>query len=91
MTVNNPSADRYDQLGRMFADVLDRGWELYYGQKPAPMIAPVVITGAGLGLPGHDQLFDDANIAALLNGEQGIDVIPPRSGATCSTSTSPAW
>ena len=40
---------------------------------------PVVITGAALGLPGAERLFDDANIARLLNGEQGIDVIPGRS------------
>ncbi|HEX2467625.1 MAG TPA: beta-ketoacyl synthase N-terminal-like domain-containing protein, partial [Solirubrobacterales bacterium] len=39
---------------------------------------PVVITGAALGLPGAERLFDDANIARLLNGEQGIDVIPGR-------------
>ncbi|HEX5820236.1 MAG TPA: SDR family NAD(P)-dependent oxidoreductase, partial [Solirubrobacterales bacterium] len=44
----------------------------------APGDEPVVITGAALGLPGAERLFDDANIARLLNGEQGIDVIPGR-------------
>ena len=44
----------------------------------APMPEPVAITGAALGLPGAERLFDDANIARLLNGEQGIDVIPGR-------------
>ena len=44
----------------------------------APATEPVVITGAALGLPGAERLFDDANIARLLNGEQGIDVIPGR-------------
>ena len=39
---------------------------------------PVVITGAGLGLPGAEQLFDDANVGRLLDGAQGIDVIPAR-------------
>ena len=39
---------------------------------------PVVITGAALGLPGAERLFDDANIVRLLGGEQGIDVIPGR-------------
>ncbi len=39
---------------------------------------PVVITGAALGLPGAERLFDDANIARLLDGRQGIDVIPGR-------------
>ncbi len=37
---------------------------------------PVVITGAALGLPGVEQLFDDANLARILHGQQGIDVIP---------------
>ncbi len=54
--------------------------------EPAPAAArgdesaadPVVITGAALGLPGAERLFDDANIGRLLNGEQGIDVIPGR-------------
>ena len=46
------------------------------GGAPAP--EPVVITGAALGLPGAERLFDDANIGRLLNGEQGIDLIPGR-------------
>ena len=37
-----------------------------------------MITGAALGLPGAERLFDNANIGRLLNGEQGIDVIPGR-------------
>ena len=38
---------------------------------------PVVITGASLGLP-RDQVFDDGNVARILDGEQFIDVIPTR-------------
>ena len=38
--------------------------------------SPVVITGAALGLPGTAHIFDDANIARILQGEQFIDVIP---------------
>ena len=45
------------------------------GERPTE---PVVITGAGLGLPGAEQLFDDANVGRLLDGAQGIDVIPAR-------------
>ncbi len=72
-----PSAgDRYDALGRMFADVLDRGWDLYRGERPAPKIEPIVITGAAVGLPGTDHIFDDGNIARLLNGDQFIAAIP---------------
>ena len=73
------NVDRYDELGRMFADVLDRGWQLYKGRNPVPPTAvPVGITGAALGLPGTEKIFDDANIARILRGDQFIDVIPTR-------------
>jgi len=70
--------NRYVQLGRMFADVLERGWQLYHGEKQAPLNAPVAITGAALGLPGNGHIFDDANIGRLLRGDQFIDAIPTR-------------
>jgi len=72
------NGSRYVELGRMFAEVLDRGWEIYQGKKPAPPAEPVTITGAALGLPGTDHVFDDANIARLLRGDQFIDTIPIR-------------
>ncbi len=68
--------DRDAELGRIFAEVLDRGWELYHGHKPAPEGEPVVITGAAVGLPGAKHIFDDDNIRRLLNGEQFIEAIP---------------
>ncbi len=37
---------------------------------------PVVITGAALGLPGVDQVFDDANIGRILAGQQFIHTLP---------------
>ncbi len=40
--------------------------------------APVVITGAALGLPGTEHIFDDGNIARILRGDQFIDSIPAR-------------
>jgi malonyl CoA-acyl carrier protein transacylase/NADP-dependent 3-hydroxy acid dehydrogenase YdfG/acyl carrier protein len=40
------------------------------------VVEPAVITGAALGLPGAPHLFDDSNVARILHGEQGIDVIP---------------
>jgi len=70
--------DHYMALGRLFADVLERGWEIYHGQKPASTGLPVVITGAALGLPGTGRVFDDANIGRILRGDQFIDVIPTR-------------
>ncbi len=54
------------------------------GYKPqddrtsAPNPEPVVIAGAALGLPGTEHVFDDANIARILRGEQFIHAIPQR-------------
>jgi len=45
---------------------------------PAVDDEPVVITGASLGLPGTERMFDDTNVARILDGEQLIDVIPSR-------------
>ncbi len=72
------NGDRYNELGRLFADVLDRGYAIYRGQNRASHVGPVVITGAALGLPGTEHIFDDANIARLLRGDQLIDSIPTR-------------
>ena len=68
--------DHYHELGRFFADVLDRGYEIYHGKRDVSKNVPVVITGAALGLPGTERIFDDANIGRILRGEQFIDVIP---------------
>src|SRR4029453_17958990 len=38
---------------------------------------PVVITGAALGLPGTERVFDDANLARILGGQQFIGPPPP--------------
>ena len=72
------NGNRYVELGRMFADVLERGWEIYHGEKPISINQPVAITGAALGLPGTERIFDDRNVARLLRGEQFIDAIPTR-------------
>ena len=42
---------------------------------------PVVITGAALGLPGVDQVFDDANIGRILAGQQFIGALPQKARA----------
>ena len=72
------NGDRYNVLGRLFADVLDRGYEIYHGQNNVATSVPVVITGAALGLPGTEHIFDDGNIARILRGDQFIDAIPAR-------------
>ncbi len=78
-TAKTPSnGDTFAALGHLFADVLDRGYEIYRGQTPAPKREPVAITGAALGLPGTEHIFDDGNIARLLRGDQFISAIPSR-------------
>ncbi len=69
--------DTYMALGRMFADVLTQGNQLL-GQVPAttPLLVPVVVTGAGLGLPGGERVFGDDKVPSILAGEQLIDTIP---------------
>ena len=44
----------------------------------APHRLPVTITGAALGLPGTDHIFDDSTNARILRGDQFIDVVPIR-------------
>jgi acyl transferase domain-containing protein/acyl carrier protein len=70
------NGNHYVELGRLFADVLDRGWEITHGQKPVANEQPVTITGAALGLPGTEHIFDDSNVARLLRGDQFISSIP---------------
>jgi acyl transferase domain-containing protein/NAD(P)-dependent dehydrogenase (short-subunit alcohol dehydrogenase family) len=38
----------------------------------------VVVTGAALGLPGTERVFDDGNLERILHGEPLIDAIPLR-------------
>jgi acyl transferase domain-containing protein/acyl carrier protein len=85
------SDDRYSELGHLLADLLDQGrriqdnadWSAHAARTAPPesgdlpvTMEPVVITGAALGLPGVDRVFDDENIARILSGQQFIDVIP---------------
>ena len=70
--------DRYEELGRWFAEVLDCGYEIYHGKNGRSTSSPVVITGAALGLPGTEHIFDDGNIGRILRGDQFIDSIPTR-------------
>ncbi len=83
--------DRERALGRPAFEFFERAAGLAFGGAPAPSQAPVVITGAALGLPGTERIFDDDNVGRLLNGEQLIDVIPHTSAAPSSTNTSRDW
>jgi acyl transferase domain-containing protein/acyl carrier protein len=71
------NGNHYDELGHFFAEVLERGWQIHHGEKPH-VAEPVAITGAALGLPGTDHIFDDGNIGRLLHGDQFIESIPAR-------------
>ena len=66
---------RYEQLGRMFSDFMSKASGVAGGVGSDQ---PLVITGAGLGLPGTPKVFDDANVGRILHGEQFIDAIPHR-------------
>jgi acyl transferase domain-containing protein/NAD(P)-dependent dehydrogenase (short-subunit alcohol dehydrogenase family)/acyl carrier protein len=70
-------SDHYLELGRYFADVLEHGWQIHH-REIVPSTEPVVITGASLGLPGTERVFDDDNIARMLRGDQFIDVVPTK-------------
>ena len=72
------NGNRYLELGHLFAEVLDRANEITHGESRPPADHPVTITGAALGLPGTEHIFDDGNLARLLRGEQFIDSIPSR-------------
>jgi len=72
------NGDRYAQLGQIIVEAIERGWELLHGKNGIPITTPVVVTGASLGLPGTDHIFDDANVSRILHGDQFIDLIPPR-------------
>ncbi len=85
---NLMSTDQFVELGRLFAGAIEQGLRVYGGATapspggaPGPSPAttePVVVTGAALGLPGVDHVFDDENLQRILDGQQFIDTIPHR-------------
>ncbi|MBN2338468.1 MAG: beta-ketoacyl synthase, partial [Acidobacteria bacterium] len=70
-------ADRITELGRLFAEFLDRGMAIHAGGKKgqAPPV-DLCITGAALGLPGVDGVFSDDNVERMLRGDVFIRPIP---------------
>jgi acyl transferase domain-containing protein len=84
------SDDRYRELGQMLAEFLERSRSVWEGPAPTPAAPaaapppplargstePVVVTGAALGLPGTERVFDDGNLARILAGQQFIALIP---------------
>ncbi len=78
------NTDKYVELGRIFAGALEEGLRVYGATGPAAdrpeadLPEPVVVTGAALGLPGTEHVFDDENLQRILDGQQFIDSIPHR-------------
>ena len=72
------NGDHFSELGHLFAEVLERARKIQGEPDHRPAYQPVVITGAALGLPGTEHIFDDANLARILRGDQFIDLIPTR-------------
>jgi acyl transferase domain-containing protein/acyl carrier protein len=74
----------YLELGRALGAFLERSAALTGPSptgtgEPAGSAAtgePVVITGASLGLPGTDRIFDEAQLGRILGGQQFIGPIP---------------
>ena len=75
--VSPSNGNGYNELGRLFAETLERaGWKIRHGENPASASLQVGITGASLGLPGTEHIFDDGNIERILRGDQFISAIP---------------
>jgi acyl transferase domain-containing protein/NAD(P)-dependent dehydrogenase (short-subunit alcohol dehydrogenase family)/acyl carrier protein len=68
--------DRYTQLGKLFTEFMDRGFQIYSGCQKAPAPVEIGITGASLGLPGVDGVFNDTNVERILRGDVFIKPIP---------------
>ena len=80
LSASSGNGDRYNALGHLFEDFIEQASQIYRGETgSARSETPVVITGAAIGLPGTEHIFDDSNIARLLHGDQFITAIPAES------------
>ena len=71
------AGDRYEVLGHLVTDFLDRALEAYAGSRhAAPAPIRIGITGAALGLPGTTRVFDDENVVRILRGDGFITSVP---------------
>jgi malonyl CoA-acyl carrier protein transacylase len=68
----------FAEMGRLFADFMEKSFSLYAGDKPEQRRREAWITGASLGLPGVQGVFNDANVGDILNGKQFIKAIPDK-------------
>ena len=75
-SASRAESDRYIELGRLFTEFMDRGFQIYSGGKRSQSPVNICITGASIGLPGVDRVFDDSNIERMLRGDVFIEAIP---------------
>ncbi|HSF43523.1 MAG TPA: beta-ketoacyl synthase N-terminal-like domain-containing protein, partial [Thermoanaerobaculia bacterium] len=82
LSTNHPktgdAASLNQALAGLYASGLGAGVEAQEAPARAVAEAPVVVTGAALGLPGDHKVFDDGNVRRILRGEQSLDAIPLR-------------
>ena len=70
--------DKYEKLGRLFVDFMDKANAVYSGEGAVRPAQDIWITGAAVGLPGVDKVFQDSNVESLLRGKQLISNIPDK-------------
>ena len=68
--------NRYNELGKLFAEFMDKGFQIYSGGQRPQAPVDICITGASLGLPGVDGVFSDSNVDRMLRGDVFIKPIP---------------
>jgi malonyl CoA-acyl carrier protein transacylase len=68
--------NRFEKLGKLFVDFMDKANSVYSGETPARPNQDIWITGASVGLPRVKKVFQDSNIEKLLRGDQLITNIP---------------
>ena len=69
--------DRYSELGKLFTEFMDKSFQVYahgFSRTAAP--ADICVTGASLGLPGVEGVFQDSNVERILRGDNFINPVP---------------
>ena len=72
----NFGGDRYAELGKLFTEFMDKSFQVYSRGSAAAAPADICITGAALGLPGVEGVFQDSNVESILRGDSYINPAP---------------
>jgi acyl transferase domain-containing protein len=73
---NHPKVGELPSFNQALCGLWAAGVGAIATEPAVPVDEPVVISGAAVGTPGTEKVFDDGNLSRLLHGEQFIDVIP---------------